>query len=348
MTYNFTRPKYLLHWDYSCAKNCDQDVVVARHRLAELSLSQDQQLIELLDQHPTQHMQVFSMGHDLAHPSELQIGELVDCSGEQLLSDIRSGRLIVSLSDVAQHHDHLRRIVSRLYSELAECATGFRWANLTDELVLASPGAMQYFHCDHRPTVRWQLRGSQSISVYPTTDQLVDPICLQSTVLDSTANSLYYEPEFAYDAQTYFFESGQMISLPYLTPYHVDYHDDLCVWLQTQHDTPASLRQKNIVATNRLLNRIMPRAGQNNSTRGAIATAKHLLGELLGLAQRVAHPASAPEPTFRITRKIAQRSSPISAQISDPSADTDNRSPIAGFLSSPTSTTTTTPVISEN
>lgn len=302
---SLSQPSSLLRRDDGCAKDLEHDIAVVQHWLNVLPLADDQPLGDLLDRHPIHATDVYRMGRNLSHPNEWQTGEIA-CSGQALLAEIKAGRLVVIVRGVANHDDFTDAIVQRLFQELSSCAPTLRPSQPSTDLVLASPSAMIYFNIDQRPTLRWQLRGSHAISTYPKTHDVVDAVSLQDIVLDGTGTGLYYEPEMSREAQTYLIEAGQMISLPHGTPYHIDAHDELCVWLQTSFHTPQSIRQAKVFATNRRLRPVVPQFASDASTHGCWSSLKCGVATAFGWPQQQAtqkYDKNNPrhQPTFRVT-----------------------------------------------
>ncbi|WP_145421618.1 hypothetical protein [Planctomycetes bacterium K23_9] len=331
---------------------------MASHRLGELPLAHDQRLCDLLSEHPRDLTQVYSTGSELSHPNELRVGELGDCRSDQILEAVRRGRLCIVLRDVDKHQNDFRHLLGRLYSELNECDSSLRASDIAGDLVLASPNALQYFNCDPCPTIRWQLRGSQSISLYPVDNHFIDPQTRQAIAVEGQCSELfgasyqgtapqgvglYFEADFLKDAQTYFVDAGNLISIPHLIPRHTQYHGDLCVWFQTRANTPQSLRYRNIASANCFISKAYPRIARHDSQKGILAATKNLLGSILSLTDRRTEPVHQLPASFSIspvkdlapTKTLSQRSSKKTQP-----------SPVVGFLS-PTQSISITPVVSE-
>ncbi len=287
MNSEFRQPSYLLKWDHACAASLDRDIVMARHQLGELSLASDQRLSDLLERFPTDRIRVFTMGDNPAHPNQWQPQTFRAESGVKMLDQIRTGRLFVVLQGVADFEQNYRSVTSRLYEEIAECNPEFHSSALTADLVLASPGATQYFNVDHQPGFRFQLRGNQTVVSYPTTDSFVDATALENTVLDGATSGRYYEPEFEKSARRDTIQSGQLLSIPHPTPTRSEFSGDLCVWIQTRHHTPQSLQRRNIAAMNRVCQRFLPAAFTRPQQSGLLASIKNALGAAFSLADRV-------------------------------------------------------------
>lgn len=338
-----TTSRPLLHWDDACAEEIGRETVVAGHGLKELDLTSDDRLVDLLERFPTASTQAFTMGTDPAYPNEWQQGDPSNCSGTDLLNVLRSGSLCLVLKDIANVDDTYRDIIADLYRELARWNPRYRTSDHAADLVLASPRAIQYMNFDARPSIRWQLRGSQEVVIYPQTEHFLHPACVEAAVLDGNQSGLYFEPDFDQRARSLVIESGNMISLPHPTAYRIQCQDELCVWMETNHHTPASLRRRHIAATNRLIGNKVPASLQRTSQSGLIASAKNTLSRILSLDKVVQRPPTPPTVSFRVCDLVKASLADNERQKDAKDSSTINPT-LTGLLSSPTQSTFTTAV----
>jgi hypothetical protein len=363
MTFVIHQPSYLLQWDHACAADLDRDIVLAKHRLAELSLASDQRLADMLERCATDRIAVFTMGDNPAYPNQWQPQSFNAASGATMLEQIRNGRLYVVLRGVADIEQAYDSVSERLYEELAECNSAFCSSAHATDLVLASPGAMQYFDVDHKPGIRYQLRGIQTVVTYPSSESFVDDSALENTVLDGASFGRYYEPDFEKSARRTTIRSGQLLSIPHPTPSRSEFSGDLCVWIQTRHHTPQSLKRRNVAAFNRAFGRFLPATFTRPQQTGFVAAIKSLIGTAFSLPERVSVPgadqarcccssANVPQGIVRQETKrtgddMAAKQSPASFSRGLSTQLPEDKSPNTGALLAPNPLTHTT-VVSEN
>ena len=284
------------------------------------------------------------MGDNPAHPNQWQQVSVDKLDGPQKLKQIRDGRLHVTLENIAAQDG----FCDRLYDELAECIPGLHTSDQAADLVLASAHAMTYFNVDPQPCVHWQLRGSQKIISYPPTAQFIEPGCIEEILLDGCNAGLYYEPRFEESAKQHTIGSGQMVSLPYPTPYRSEFEGDLSVCLVTRHHTLQSKRRLNIAAANRVMQRVLPVECTQPVQTGAFAAIKNICSDALSLASRFSRRELEIAPDLPVTTN-----SPSSSKVDGGKTDGDNRDAakknqnIAEHLIVP-STTTYNHFVSEN
>jgi len=104
-------------WTASQTASLTTSVVRTSHRLGELDLFTDDSLADVLDRHPRQQLQAFTMGSD---PTRDEWGpvEVGSASGGDKLAAVRAGRLWLNVLDVDRTHDGFTRLQARLFDEL--------------------------------------------------------------------------------------------------------------------------------------------------------------------------------------------------------------------------------------
>src|SRR5215470_7964000 len=122
-----------------------QRAQVVKHRLHELSLFSDEELIRVLDSHPRDQLQAFTMGIDPLHIHEWQPVDLAGASGREMLQAISRGRLWFHLFHMQDVSPHYKDLVDRLFSELMQRIPTFRPAGRSATLILSSPKALVYY-----------------------------------------------------------------------------------------------------------------------------------------------------------------------------------------------------------
>ena len=121
-----------MHWDPTERYCLDESSIATAHRLQECSLFRDDALAELLSRYPRTDIRVTTMGGTLAHPNELQDGNLGDLSGAELLYRIRFGRLRLQLLRLGAKRDALASLTRNLGREVDECLnSSFEMENAT-------------------------------------------------------------------------------------------------------------------------------------------------------------------------------------------------------------------------
>src|SRR5262245_46175905 len=83
----------LLDWKPEQKSAFGRKSFVARHRLHELELFSEAELIRVLESHPRDQLQAFTMGTDACNIHEWKPVDIGGASGKEMFSAIGSGRL---------------------------------------------------------------------------------------------------------------------------------------------------------------------------------------------------------------------------------------------------------------
>ena len=98
------QPTLLKKWTDEQIEQMRSAIFVAEHRLAELPLFKDEELIRVLDKHPRKDLGVNTMGDDPARREDWQEGDAGDLDGRTLLEITKRGRLWLNVRRVMDHH----------------------------------------------------------------------------------------------------------------------------------------------------------------------------------------------------------------------------------------------------
>src|SRR5262249_24347115 len=85
-------PRKLIDWTSEHVVGFGQRPLVAGHRLHQLSLFSDKELIEVLENHPRDQLQAFTMGTDASLIHEWRPVDIAGLSGKHMLAAIEGGR----------------------------------------------------------------------------------------------------------------------------------------------------------------------------------------------------------------------------------------------------------------
>src|SRR2546422_745990 len=141
--------------------------VVTKHRLHELDLFSDSALIELLESHPRDQLQAFTMGTNCENRHEWQPVDTASASGRDLFAAVARGHLWFNVFRVQLFHSRFRDLFNQLFGEMSELYSGFPCFNQTTTLIISSPQALVYYHADAQPNFLFHVRGSKRVWVYP-------------------------------------------------------------------------------------------------------------------------------------------------------------------------------------
>ena len=229
---------------------------VVRHRLHDLSLFGDAELVGLLDSYPRKWLQAFTMGTDPRRREDWAPVEIGDLSGEQIFEAVRRGRLWLNILNTQKVDDRFKRVLDALYRTLAEQCPGFTPLTYTGTLLISSPGAQVYYHVDGPPNFLWHIRGEKRIYIYPAGDRrLVSQEIMEDVFASVADEEMPFEPDWDAYSVAFDLKPGDGALWPHNSPHRVVNADTLNVSLATNHSTPQSEYRKLIYLANRFFRR---------------------------------------------------------------------------------------------
>jgi len=247
----------LENWTPEQAARMENAIFVAQHRMHALEMFGDDQLIELIDRHPSQDLGINTMGTDPS-VNQWQEGRAGNYSAEQLFEALYQGRIWINLRRVLDHHTEYADLVNNLYEELESVCPGLHTFNRSANLLLSSPDAIVYYHLDCPINMLWHLRGTKRVWAYPLESGIVSDETIEAVLCNERTEELDYQTEFDDLAVVYDLEPGEMVTWPQHTPHRVVNTGGVNVSLSTEHMTRRGARRNNVYLANRHFRQTIP------------------------------------------------------------------------------------------
>jgi hypothetical protein len=230
--------------------------IVAKHKLHELSLFSDAELIDVLDSHPRDRLQAFTMGTDASNIHEWQPVDLEGVSGKDMFSAIARGRLWFHLFRMQDVNPLYNELMTRLFAELSKVLPTFTPVNRSATLILSSPTALVYYHADPQFNFLWHIRGSKHLWSYPAGDrELIDQELMEDIFASYADEEVPYKAAFDNKAKVFGLDAGDVIWWPLNSPHRVANIGGVNVSLSTVYETEDSYRRKLVYNANRFFRR---------------------------------------------------------------------------------------------
>ena len=128
-------------WSPEQYRALEHEILLARHRLHESGLFDDENLIRMLDRHPQRDLGINTMG-ETATRFEWREGDRNGVPSDVLLQLVRRGRLWINLRNVMLHHPDCRDAINAMYDELEAKSPGFKADQRSANLLISSPAAL--------------------------------------------------------------------------------------------------------------------------------------------------------------------------------------------------------------
>ena len=285
------RPYLLENWTPEQSARMENSIFVAQHRLHDLRLFRDEQLIQLIDQHPRQDLGINSMGNDSLLHTQWQEGRAGNLTAEEIFEATQGGRIWLNLRRVMKHHAEYAHLVNGLYQELEDVCPGLNTYNRSANLLVSSPDAIVYYHLNCPLNMLWHLRGTKRVWAYPLESGIVSDETIEGVLCGEKSEKLEFRGEWDELAISYDLQLGEMVTWPQHTPHRVVNTGGLNVSLSTEHMPRRAARRNNVYLANRHFRQLLPGDYRSTKLDGWRPAAKELA---LRVMRRV--PQLAPQP----------------------------------------------------
>ena len=242
-------------WPDHVTRVWGQQPVCVEHSLHTLPLFQRERLADLVGSYPREHYSIIAMGPQRgAAPPTIEDsehrwseGDIKGLTGEQILQAIEQGRFWLNLRYTDQVDPEFRALQDEIFSELrARLPDSEQVTNPTLGVLISSPNAQVYYHCDLPNQSLWQILGSKTVYVYPPAEPFLSGEDLEKIAIYELEVDLHYEPWFDTYALKYDFQPGQMLHWPLNAPHRVENHDCLNVSVTTEYWTQRALLNQRV------------------------------------------------------------------------------------------------------
>ena len=229
-----------------------KDIMTVRHKLEDTGLFTDDALAALLDKHPSEKLDVCTMGHDHPlYPNKFRTGDFRDCDGKTLIEAAKAGAIWMNVRQAMNVHPEYKSVLDEMYGSIAKI-TGEPTFNARGGILISSPVAKVPYHCDQTETILWHVRGNKRIYLYPPTEEFLPEESYQSIVTQDREDDVPYTSDMDDHARVFDLEPGEMISWRLNAPHRVD-NSTYCVSVTTEYSTRESAFKNSVMYTNAVL-----------------------------------------------------------------------------------------------
>jgi hypothetical protein len=224
----------------------------ARHRLNEHPLFSFAALADLIENYPREHYALVYMGAQ-GGKREWREGDIGGLSGAEVIASIKAGRMWLNLRNIGAVDRRYRDVLEQIFAEIATNIPGYDTYNQTSGILISSPKAQVYYHCDLPGQALWQIHGKKRVYVYPNRPPFLSPEQLETIALYEVEVDMAYDPAFDKHATVFEIEGGEMLHWPLNAPHRVENLDVLNVSMTMEYWTQAIRRQQMLTMGNALL-----------------------------------------------------------------------------------------------
>lgn len=240
----------------------------AEHRLHTHPLFSFDALAELIDGYPRQHYALVHMGAQGSARRTWREGDIGGLKGRDVIEAIRNGRMWLNLRNVGAVDARYRDLLDEAFGEVRDNVGGYETYNRTNGILISSPNAQVYYHCDLPGQSLWQIHGRKRVFVYPAKAPFVTPEQLENIALFEVEVDMPYDPAFDASAQVFEIGGGEMLHWPLNAPHRVENLDCLNVSMTTEYWTESVRRSQMINMANGILRHKLGMSPASRTTSG--------------------------------------------------------------------------------
>lgn len=176
------------------ATEWNRKIVPVRHDLADHPLFSDEELAKLIEGNPQSIREVSTMDPTSEDHSSWKRASFEDMSGMDILKAVRDGLLWINVAEAGSFDPRYQALIDQLLGDLAAQVPGLKTFQHRIGILISSPNARVFYHCDIPGQGLMHVRGEKTIWIYPDGDPF-----LPQEALERVVTGLSYE-EIAYDA----------------------------------------------------------------------------------------------------------------------------------------------------
>ncbi|MCC6920836.1 MAG: hypothetical protein IT548_16680 [Alphaproteobacteria bacterium] len=281
------KPGYAEQWGHVPLK--------VAHALHQSPLFTLDAIAELIDAYPRQHYSLIHMGAQGGRRFWKE-GELGGLKGRDVIDWIAQGRMWLNLRSVRSVDRRYADLLDAAYEEIAVRAPGAPMFNTSMGILVSSPKAQVYYHCDLPGQALWQIHGRKRILIYPTDKPFLAPENLEDIALFGIEEDVPYHDWFDAHATVLELGPGDMAHWPLNAPHRVENHDMLNVSLTSEHWSDEIVRRHKVNLANGFLRHRFGYAPRSRALSGPGYAAKAVLQGVMRRMKWVEQKRSARRP----------------------------------------------------
>ncbi len=243
--------KILKDWTDDHTKAFQNGPLTFSHGLSETGLFTDEALIELINRHPSEELDVCAM--PFPGESVFRTVDFRDADGATLLEIAKTGEIWMNLRRAMNIHPEYKEVLDQMYGGIMS-ETGVNALNPRGGILISSPQAKVPYHFDKTETILWHIRGKKSLYLYPLAKEFLSDEAFEESMINIISDDVPFKDEFDDHAQVFDLGENQGITWPLNTPHRV-VNSTYCVSVTTEYSTPESIRKGANVFLNATLRR---------------------------------------------------------------------------------------------
>lgn len=234
---DMTMPKEVIsNWEPRHEALFGNHTIKLNHRLIDSGLFTREALGALIERCPKDELGLVSRSTNKDNPERLN-GELGGASGLEAIAAIEKGKMWMNIRRVMDWAPEYRALLDKVFDEFEHRLPGFNTSKRNLGVLISSPNAKVYYHADIQGQSLWQISGSKTVFVYPTTEMFAPSRSIEKILLRETDEDMQYQPWYDEYASAVTLNPGEMTTWPLYAPHRVENHDVLNISVTMEHWT---------------------------------------------------------------------------------------------------------------
>lgn len=228
------------------AEDWNRNILPVRHDLATNPLFADEALVKLIEGNPQAIREVSTMDPTSENRHSWKRAAFEDMSGWDILQAVREGLLWINIAEAGVFDERYQAIVDNLLATLSAGVPGMKTFNHRIGILVSSPNARVFYHCDIPGQGLVHIRGEKTIWLYPSREPFLPQEALERVATGLTYEEIDYDPSFEPHATRIDLKPGMGALWPLNWPHRVINGDSLNVSFTVEYWTD-ELRRHYIV-----------------------------------------------------------------------------------------------------
>lgn len=230
------RPNF--HFDgENLAETWNKHILPVRHDLAANPLFSDEELAKLIEGNPQAIREVSTMDPKSEDRNSWKRASFTDMSGMEILDAVRGGLLWINVAEAGSFDPRYQAIIDTLLADLATKVPGLKTFQHRIGILISSPNARVFYHCDIPGQGLMHVRGEKRIWIYPDGEPFLPQEALERVVTGLSYEEIDYDPSFERHATVIDLKPGMGALWPLNYPHRVINGDSLNVSFTVEYWT---------------------------------------------------------------------------------------------------------------
>jgi hypothetical protein len=276
-----TTGRIFTKWDETHSELWSHQPIRLEHEMHKSTAFSMDDLARLIESYPREQYSLVKTG---ARGSSRvwREGDIGNLSGHEVIEAISRGGLWLNMRDVGSVDSRYRKLVDRMFEEVATKVPGFEIPKGHQESILiSSPDAQVYYHADLPGQGLVQIAGRKRVYVYPNTAPFIRPEHLEDIALFDVEVDLPYKDWYDHHAKVLDIGPGQMLGWPMNAPHRVENLDTFSVSMTISYSNDEIRRAEIVNLANGMLRHRFGYKPKTRSLRGPAFFAKAVMQKLL-------------------------------------------------------------------